>query len=130
MSDSIKHPEHYTKYRTEVIEITRYLPFCLGNVVKYVLRAPYKGGVDDCDKAMTYLAWCDPSPLQIAICNVPDLRQNLRSYIHELRQEAVSNEIAGVQADILACLGWVIENGQYSCMIKLIRKLRDLLVRT
>lgn len=58
-SDPIQHPEHYTKYKTEVIEITRYLPFCLGNVVKYVLRAPYKGGVEDCDKALQYLKWCD-----------------------------------------------------------------------
>lgn len=40
VTDKINHPPHYTKHKTEVIEITRYLPFCLGNVVKYVLRPP------------------------------------------------------------------------------------------
>lgn len=58
MNDPIKRPAYYTRYPVEVIEITRELPFPLGNVVKYVLRAPYKGGVEDCDKALMYLAWC------------------------------------------------------------------------
>jgi hypothetical protein len=29
----------------------------LGNVVKYVLRAPYKGGAEDLRKALQYLEW-------------------------------------------------------------------------
>lgn len=31
------------------------LPFTLGNVLKYVWRAPYKGGAEDCIKALDYL---------------------------------------------------------------------------
>lgn len=57
MRDSINSPSHYTVYPIETIEITRHLGFCLGNAVKYVLRAPYKGGVEDCLKAQKYLEW-------------------------------------------------------------------------
>ena len=53
--DPINNPAHYTVYPVQPIEITRYLGFCLGNAVKYVLRAPYKGGVEDCLKALAYL---------------------------------------------------------------------------
>lgn len=53
--DPIISPAHYTVYPVQPIEITRYLGFCLGNATKYVLRAPYKGGVEDCLKAIRYL---------------------------------------------------------------------------
>lgn len=55
MNDPIMAPAHYTVYPVQPIEITRYLGFCLGNATKYVLRAPYKGSVEDCQKAMRYL---------------------------------------------------------------------------
>ena len=55
MNDPIMAPAHYTIYPVQPIEITRYLGFCMGNVTKYVLRAPYKGGVADCLKALRYL---------------------------------------------------------------------------
>ena len=65
MDDIIKRPAHYTQYGVEVIEITRHLPFCLGNVVKYVLRAPYKNGREDIEKALQYLEWCDDKPIDV-----------------------------------------------------------------
>lgn len=55
MTDNIHNPAHYTVYPVQPIEITRYLGFCLGNATKYALRAPYKGGVEDCKKAVRYL---------------------------------------------------------------------------
>ena len=55
LPDPIISPAHYTVYPVQPIEITRYLGFCLGNATKYVLRAPYKGGVEDCLKALRYL---------------------------------------------------------------------------
>lgn len=55
MNDPIREPYHYTVYPIQPIEITRHLGFCLGNATKYVLRAPYKGGVEDCLKAERYL---------------------------------------------------------------------------
>lgn len=55
MMDAIRRPAHYTMYAVESIELARELGFCMGNVVKYVLRAPWKNGVEDCDKALQFL---------------------------------------------------------------------------
>lgn len=56
--DNVNSPRHYNAYPVEVIEIVKYLDFCMGNVIKYILRAPYKeDGVEDCDKALKYLGW-------------------------------------------------------------------------
>lgn len=58
MSDAVNHPPHYTWLGgIEVIQITEHLGFCLGNVVKYVLRADHKGQpIEDLEKAAWYLA--------------------------------------------------------------------------
>jgi len=62
--DMVNHPPHYTATGAkgkcgepiEVIQITRELNFCLGNVVKYVLRAGKKGDVlEDLKKARKYI---------------------------------------------------------------------------
>lgn len=55
MPDAGTSPLHYTVYPVEAIRLTSPLGFCMGNVVKYVLRAPWKGGAEDCDKALRYL---------------------------------------------------------------------------
>lgn len=45
-NDRVQHPQHYTwlkdKCGVEVIDITRHMDFCLGNAVKYLLRAGHK----------------------------------------------------------------------------------------
>ena len=45
-TDRVSHPKHYTwlkeKCGVEVIDITRHMDFCLGNAVKYLLRAGHK----------------------------------------------------------------------------------------
>jgi hypothetical protein len=54
--DVVNHPNHYTQYPVEVIELTRHMPFCDGNVVKYVARSPFKGNrLQDLKKARWYL---------------------------------------------------------------------------
>jgi len=54
--DPVNHPSHYRAYPVEVIEITERMNFCLGNVIKYVLRADYKGEpIQDLEKAAWYL---------------------------------------------------------------------------
>jgi len=56
--DPVRHPSHYTSHPSgiEVIEITRHMGFCLGNVVKYVLRADLKhDAIEDLRKAIQYL---------------------------------------------------------------------------
>lgn len=55
--DTINHPKHYTSHPSgvEVIQITEHLNFCLGNVIKYVLRHTHKNGLEDLKKAQWYL---------------------------------------------------------------------------
>ena len=58
MSDPVNHPSHYTwlPNGVEVIDITEHLGFCLGNAVKYILRADHKGKpVEDLRKALWYI---------------------------------------------------------------------------
>lgn len=59
--DVVNHPSHYTSHpsRIECLEITRHLPFSLGNAIKYLWRAGLKGGpekrIEDWKKARFYL---------------------------------------------------------------------------
>ena len=58
MDDPVNHPAHYTQYKHEVIELTSKLDFALGNAVKYILRAPFKGKrVEDLKKARWYVQY-------------------------------------------------------------------------
>ena len=66
MSDKVNHPSHYTDYPIEVIDMIREIltetygeeafeAYCLGNEVKYRMRAGLKGvGDEDIKKAMKY----------------------------------------------------------------------------
>lgn len=66
--EKINHPSHYTWLKElcgiEVIDITSHMDFCLGNAVKYILRAGHKEehgytaqekAVEDLKKAVFYL---------------------------------------------------------------------------
>lgn len=61
--DLVNHPPHYTQYSFEVIEIidevTAHVSgqdgYMIGNVIKYILRAPFKGGLESLKKAKWYL---------------------------------------------------------------------------
>jgi hypothetical protein len=58
MNDMVDHPKHYTDtpFGLEVIEITRHYNFCLGNALKYILRAGKKwDDIEDLKKAVWYL---------------------------------------------------------------------------
>ena len=67
-TDNVNHPKHYTWLKDlcgiEVIDITRHMGFCLGNAVKYILRAGHKKDasltdidkqVEDLNKAIWYI---------------------------------------------------------------------------
>lgn len=67
-SDSVNHPDYYMLIDgIEVIDIineiltrsafTNIQGFYLGNVLKYILRADMKNGVEDLEKAEVYLNW-------------------------------------------------------------------------
>lgn len=63
--DPVKAPAHYTAFPVEPINIYLHLGYALGNVVKYVLRAPRKGGVEDLDKALQFLEWEEKTPFPL-----------------------------------------------------------------
>lgn len=42
MTDNVNHPDHYTRWPVEVINLTERETFLIGNVLKYVLRAGFK----------------------------------------------------------------------------------------
>lgn len=57
-NDPVNHPAHYTSHESgiECIEVTRWMNFNLGNVMKYVWRAGNKGNaLEDLKKARWYL---------------------------------------------------------------------------
>lgn len=63
-NDAVNHPSHYTNSLIEVIHYIRdkltpeeYTGYCIGNVIKYISRWRYKGGVEDLEKAQVYLGW-------------------------------------------------------------------------
>lgn len=56
--DISNHPSHYTRGKIEVIDFIedQQLPYHLGNVIKYIARAGYKGDkLEDLKKARWYL---------------------------------------------------------------------------
>ena len=56
--DAVNHPSHYTRGKIEVIDFIedQQLPYHLGNVIKYIARAGYKGDkLEDLKKARWYL---------------------------------------------------------------------------
>lgn len=58
--ENVNHPAHYNQGKFEVIDVIDdwNLNFALGNVVKYVARAPYKGkSLEDLEKAKWYLEY-------------------------------------------------------------------------
>lgn len=58
MVDNVNNPEHYNLHPSgiEVIKITEHMNFCLGNVVKYILRCDLKSNaIEDLQKAKWYL---------------------------------------------------------------------------
>ena len=63
--DNINNPNHYRldcgvesiKIIETVLETQGFVAFCLGNVLKYLIRAEKKNGKEDYKKAAKYLEW-------------------------------------------------------------------------
>ena len=55
--EEVTNPKHYNELKSEPLDyiIANELDFLEGNIVKYVSRYTYKGGVNDLLKARTYL---------------------------------------------------------------------------
>ena len=66
MSDNVNSPKHYQLegLNIEVIDIIKsvlgsdkFEGYCRGNVIKYIMRADEKNGLEDLKKARVYLNW-------------------------------------------------------------------------
>lgn len=58
MSDPVNNPAHYNSHPSgiECITITQHMSFCLGNAMKYIWRADFKGdAIMDLEKAVWYI---------------------------------------------------------------------------
>jgi hypothetical protein len=56
IEDPVNHPSHYNWLPVEVIQITEHFNFCMGNALKYIMRADYKGKpIEDLKKARWYI---------------------------------------------------------------------------
>ena len=57
-NDAVNNPAHYNSHPSgiETIEITQHMNFCLGNAIKYIMRADHKNNaIQDLEKAIWYL---------------------------------------------------------------------------
>lgn len=114
--DPVHHPSHYEVYPVQPIEITRHLGFCLGNVVKYILRAPYKGGVEDCNKALVYLRLEGEFPQEemdeFIFGEVDATCERLLEYLRDQPGDDLWDDIATVQSSFLEMIqGYLPERG-------------------
>lgn len=66
MSDNVNSPKHYQLegLNIEVIDVIKsvlgndkFEGYCRGNVIKYIMRADEKNGLEDLKKARVYLNW-------------------------------------------------------------------------
>lgn len=66
VNEAVNHPSHYDLegLGVEVIDVIRsilgaerFKGYCKGNVIKYILRADKKNGLEDLEKARVYLNW-------------------------------------------------------------------------
>lgn len=71
MTEKAPHSQHYIVGGIEVIDVIRakltpsqFEGYLFGNVIKYILRYPYKDGLRDLDKAAVYLKWLRTSTLK------------------------------------------------------------------
>lgn len=120
-TDMVNHPQHYTQYKHEVIELTGQLTFKIGNAVKYVLRSPFKGAEEeDLRKAKWYVTHLDPrfdrvekiDPLLVLSYMEPlvgMLVLGIHSACQERNPERAKKMYSATKASTIACLDYLIE---------------------
>lgn len=135
MADN-ERPAYYNVYPVQPVEISKYLGFCLGNVVKYILRAPFKGSpVDDCQKALQYLEWEMDSPHDTTL--VHDLEkargaiERLREYLSsQVKESSLQDSCSLYTQHFLDELDGYLttgSNANLKQMLAIIRRLQDVL---
>lgn len=104
--ETVDHPGHYTALPVEPIELARVCDFCTGNVLKYILRAPFKGtALEDMKKALWYLRYLQAHP---------EMYRMLEPYgIDETTAGDIGEKIAIVEEDGL----WEAWGSAYACTL-------------
>ena len=102
--EQVDHPAHYGRYSVEVIEITRKMTFDQGNLIKYLLRSPFKGNYRvDLEKAAWY--WDDMKRNKMTLHFTPRaatlLTQVKNDLVRQSGKDPRCGEIAGILGDIL-----------------------------
>jgi hypothetical protein len=124
--DPVSAPAHYTVYPVQPIAITRHLSFCLGNAVKYVLRAPYKGGAEDLRKAEQYLIWEMETPgPQMPHCVYLKLETAIDAIVNHLVQPR--SQLADLQTAYLLNLDQYLATGDYAYLYALRDRVREMI---
>lgn len=94
--DIVEKPVHYNTHPSgiETIDIVRHLPFSIGNAIKYMMRAPYKGTREqDYRKALWYLKDAIRNPTPAYSVGV-DMRACM---------EASGDPLAGLISSLMGC---------------------------
>lgn len=113
MSDNVNNPSHYTQYKNgQVIDITQHMDFCLGNAVKYLMRAGYKGGPEkfeeDIRKALWYVKrYATVCAGRRANGSIPWLFGRQIDMINEIENKDVKNAVSCI------CLFWFFEKANH-----------------
>lgn len=74
MIDNVNQPQHYKLdgLEIETVDVIKsvtsqyngFEAFCMGNILKYLIRAKKKNGLEDLYKAQKYLSWLIKKSLQ------------------------------------------------------------------
>lgn len=94
MQDNVNHPDHYLKgsltFTVEPIEITSKVDFCTGNIIKYLMRAPYKGNtLEDLQKALFYAKYREEYLCPSRYGPIPDLIEEKLAESYPIIWEAI-----------------------------------------
>lgn len=78
MTDHVNRPDHYTRYEIEPIEfiMRNDLPFHVGNIVKYAVRAGFK-------------SYADKTPEQSEIIDLMKVQRYAQMRINQLEGETI-----------------------------------------
>ena len=102
-NDMVNHPQHYNSHPSgvEVIELVRYLPFSLGNAMKYLLRYQSKGSpLQDLDKATWYLKDFLDNPQLLPSKHFLSSQPNLRAAVTTMVAAEPNTYVAAVLSSL------------------------------
>lgn len=126
-------------YPVSPVEVARHLGFYLGTAVVCALCAPYRDGVEDCDRALEYLALEDAAPQQplshFAFLDTRLSRERLTNFLCDTGGDILWQDIARWQTRFLVELRRYLaslkpdgkSHGQRERMANAIRELRRVL---